>query len=120
MEKLALANVKRWFLADNVRTENGRQVLRKVQENNFDAFKKGTNALIHLDLEPKLPSCQVSRLFVSGACDSMLPVEMARYAKLMPTGVGSFATVPDAGDLPMVENPLGFLEKVATFVGFAK
>jgi pimeloyl-ACP methyl ester carboxylesterase len=52
MEKLVLANVKRWFLPENVRTESGRHVLRMVQENNFDGFKKGTNALIHLDLEP--------------------------------------------------------------------
>jgi pimeloyl-ACP methyl ester carboxylesterase len=118
-EKLAEMTTRRWFTAksydDERKAEEIGRVKRMVETNDLAGFKKSVRALYQYDFRPEMPSGAVRGMFLAGANDGVLPQTMRTMAESYGTGA-PFAIVPDAGHLPMVEQPESFTDAILGFV----
>ncbi|OAA65409.1 Alpha/beta hydrolase fold-1 [Niveomyces insectorum RCEF 264] len=118
MQALAPPTIKRWFLPENVDGPGGKKVAAMVASNDLDGFSRSSEALYQYDLLDGVSTLQCKTMFVSGAADTMLPLALQAAAEKLEKGKGhgGFATVQQAGHLPMVENCPEFIKVVNNFL----
>ena len=73
----------------------------------------GAKALYGFDMRPGMKDCKARGMFVVGKSDEILQEDMEKFAERLGDEGASFAK---AGHLPMVENPMGFLDVVEAFL----
>lgn len=119
IEKLASVTVSRWFHPDTVskKPEVTEWMTRMVATNHIEGFRYGCQALWDYDLKPEMGGCKVPGLLVVGEADGKgaLVKAMDGFSGLLANGQG-LKIVPDAGHLPMSENPEGYWEAVKDFL----
>jgi pimeloyl-ACP methyl ester carboxylesterase len=119
-ETLAEMTTRRWFTAksydDRGRAEDIDRVKQMVKTNDLDGFRKSVRSLYEYDFRKDMPHGTVRGMFLAGASDGILPQTMRTMAESYATGQSPFAVVPDAGHLPMVENPESFTNSVLDFL----
>ncbi|KAE8154820.1 alpha/beta-hydrolase [Aspergillus avenaceus] len=116
-EQLSEVTTRRWFVPASYETQP--QVPAKVKEivrnNSLDGFRQAVQALCAYDVRERMASAQVPGLFVAGECDGVLPKTMQQMAQDLKGGA-SLRTVPNAGHLPMVEQPGAFTQIVNEYL----
>ncbi|KAF4150830.1 hypothetical protein CNMCM8927_003683 [Aspergillus lentulus] len=116
-DKLAEATTRRWFVPETYETqpEVAARVKEVVRTNSLEGFHKGMQALCAYDVRERMASARVPGLFVAGAGDGVLPQTMQKMAADL-NGGAELKIIPQAGHLPMVEQPQAFTEVVNSFL----
>ncbi|KAF2768919.1 alpha/beta-hydrolase [Teratosphaeria nubilosa] len=112
IDSLADITVKRWFTEPNHDSPAFKKVLPIVASANFDGFVQNTGALCNYDLKPHLASIKTPGLLIAGEGDGKLPEAMRKFG--IPNA--TFKGIPNAGHLPMLENPDAFLQALGSFL----
>lgn len=117
---LAEQTVKRWMHPGMApkRGEIAEWLTSMVAANDVEGFAHSCTALWDYDQTPKLKSCKVPGLFVSGDQDAggAIPKAMGTFkSEVGQTGV-ELKLVANAGHLPMCEDPEGFWDAIADFL----
>jgi pimeloyl-ACP methyl ester carboxylesterase len=119
-EELAEMTTRRWFTAksyeDNGKARDIERVKQMVKTNDLDGFKKSVRALYDYDLRKDMAHGTVQGMFLAGSHDGVLPQTMKAMAESYGTGRSHFISIPDAGHLPMVENPHSFTDSIWSFL----
>jgi pimeloyl-ACP methyl ester carboxylesterase len=119
-ENLAEMTTRRWFTAKSYynrgKAEDIDRVKQWVKTNDLDGFRKSVRALYQYDFRKDMPHGTVRGMFLAGSGDGVLPQTMRTMAELYAGGQSRFVIVPDAGHLPMVENPEDFTNSVMDFL----
>lgn len=116
-EKLAEATTRRWFVPATYETqpEVAARVKEVVRANSLEGFHKGMQALCAYDVRERMADARVPGLFVAGEGDGLLPQTMQKMASDL-NGGAELKIIPQAGHLPMVEQPQAFTEVVNSFL----
>ncbi|WQF82518.1 Putative alpha/beta hydrolase-1 [Colletotrichum destructivum] len=117
--KLAEQTVGRWFHpATMEKASVVKSMTEMVASNNVEGFRYSCQALWDYDLKPALPSCQVPGLLVVGDGDGKgaLVKAMEGFKDLVGDGGAELKIVPNAGHLPMWEDPAAFWEAIQGFL----
>lgn len=77
---------------------------------NMEGFIRCSDALCNFDLREEISKMKVPGLMVAGAQDGVLPEVMKRASTDVPGC--SFAVIPNAGHMPMVESPEAFVKAI--------
>ena len=114
--RLAGQTVERWFHPSTMqgKPEIARWMEGMVAANDVQGFRYGCQALWDYDMREEMRGCRVPALLVAGEGDGKGALVKAMdgfRGGLGPDGT-ELAVVPDAGHLPMCENPQGFWEVV--------
>lgn len=120
IQKLAHLTVERWFhpVTMNERKNTVEWMTRMVAANNVQGFRYGCQALWDYDVKEEMRSCKVPGLLVVGEGDAKGALVKAMDGfkdKVGPQGT-ELKLVPDAGHLPMCENPREFFDAVQGFL----
>lgn len=117
---LAGQTVGRWFHPDTManKAETVAWMTAMVAENNVQGFANSCTTLWEYDLKPGMGGCDVPGLFVVGESDGKgaLVKAMDGFRGLLGNKGADLVVVPEAGHLPMCENPEGFWEAVKDFI----
>ena len=117
--KLAEQTVARWFHpASMTKTDLVRWMTDMVSANNVQGFSHSCTALWDYDMKSEMGNCPVSALFVVGEGDAKgaLVKAMDGFRGMLGTGETKLEIVPNAGHLPMCEEPQGFWEAIQDFL----
>lgn len=120
IKKLATQTVSRWFHPSTM--ENKASTVQwmtdMVATNDVEGFKHSCTALWDYDLKPKMGGCRVPALLVVGEGDGKgaLVKAMDGFKGLLGEKGAELKIVPNAGHLPMCEEPQGFYEAVREFI----
>ena len=115
-EKLADMTVARWFVtspSDPV-TPGMKFVKATILAASAQGGIDSMRCLQNYDVSEKIKHIQIPGLCVVGAMDGLLPQVMAELAKTMANA--DCVVIPDAGHLPMVQNPDGFTGAISQFL----
>jgi len=121
IQKLARQTVERWFhpsTMEKQRDTTVKWIQDMVAENDVEGFKYGCQALWDYGMKDGMKRCEVPGLFVVGEGDGggALVKAMQSFKGLLgPSGKGELNIVPEAGHLPMCEQPEAFWEAVKKF-----
>ena len=120
IRKLATQTVSRWFhpsTMDN-KAETVSWMTDMVASNNVDGFAHSCTALWDYDLKQLMNSNKVPGLFVVGEGDGKgaLVKAMDGFRASLGDGTAQLRVVPNAGHLPMCEEPEAFWEAVRGFI----
>lgn len=119
-ERLAQITVERWVHPSTLATKEEvvDNMVTMVGENDVRGFKFGCQALWVYDMQSELPKCTVPGLLVVGEADGKgtLVKAMEAFKELVGPEGTELRIVPEAGHLPMVENPDGFWDAVGAFL----
>lgn len=119
IKKLAGQTVERWFAPPTMQKENVvKWVVDMVASNDIEGFRYGCQALWDYDMKAQMKDCRVPGLLVAGAADGKgaLVKAMDGFKGILGPNGAELAVVPNAGHLPMCENPSGFWEAVKGFL----
>ncbi|GKT52262.1 3-oxoadipate enol-lactonase 2 [Colletotrichum spaethianum] len=119
IEKLAGQTVGRWFHPATMEKESVvKSMTEMVASNNVEGFKYSCQALWDYDLKPALKFCQVPGLLVVGDGDGKgaLVKAMDGFKDLVGDKGAELKIVPNAGHLPMWEDPAAFWEAIQGFL----
>ncbi|GKT97459.1 3-oxoadipate enol-lactonase 2 [Colletotrichum tofieldiae] len=119
IEKLAGQTVGRWFHPATMEKESVvKSMTDMVAGNNVEGFRYSCQALWDYDLKPALKSCQVPGLLVVGDGDGKgaLVKAMDGFKDLVGDYGAELKIVPNAGHLPMWEDPAAFWEAIQGFL----
>ncbi|KAI1652053.1 alpha/beta-hydrolase [Daldinia loculata] len=119
IQKLAKQTVERWFHpATMEKQETVRWVEDMVAKNDLEGFRYGCQALWDYDMKAQMKECQVRALLVVGEGDGKgaLVKAMDGFKGLLGNNGAELAVVPEAGHLPMCENPEAFWKAVEGFL----
>ncbi|KAK7752670.1 hypothetical protein SLS62_005439 [Diatrype stigma] len=124
ISELAAQTVARWFHPANTaaaRPDLVRWMTDMVAANDVEGFRYGCQALWDYDMRgAPMRGCAVPGLLVAGEADgkgALVRAMDAFRADLGPRDGGAeLAIVPDAGHLPMCENPEGFWKAIEKFL----
>jgi pimeloyl-ACP methyl ester carboxylesterase len=120
-QDLAEATVRRWFVEKSYADAEKEKLIKRVKEmvatNSLEGFKNGVKALYEYDFRDDMAKAEVPGLFVVGAGDGVLPKTMRGMAERYGDGRAGLKEIPDAGHLPMVEQPEKVAEVVTEFLG---
>lgn len=118
--KLAGQTVPRWFhpITMEQKTDTVNWMTDMVAANSVEGFKYSCTALWDYDLKPKMGGCAVPGLLVVGDGDAKgaLVKAMDGFKGLLGSNGAELKIVPNAGHLPMCEDPQAFWEAVRDFV----
>jgi pimeloyl-ACP methyl ester carboxylesterase len=117
--QLAGVTVERWFHPDSMKkTDTVQWMTDMVAANDIEGFRYGCQALWDYDMKADMKNCKVPGLFVVGEGDGKgaLVKAMDGFRGNLGEKGGDLAIVPEAGHLPMCENPEGFWKAVETFI----
>lgn len=120
IRKLAGVTVERWFHPNTMtaRADVASWMTEMVADNDVQGFRYGCQALWDYDMKPEMGACAVPGLLVVGEGDGKGALVKAMEG--FKAGVGEkgleLRIVPEAGHLPMCENPEGFWEAVKTYL----
>lgn len=120
MKTLAGMTVGRWFHPHTLaeKKDVAQWMTDMVAANTVEGFKYSCQALWGYDMKPSSKACRVPGLLVVGEGDGngALVKAMDAFRSLIgPTGT-DLKVVPQAGHLPMCENPQGFWDSVRAFI----
>ncbi|KAL7623672.1 hypothetical protein AAE478_005224 [Parahypoxylon ruwenzoriense] len=114
--KLAGQTVERWFhpLTMQHKPDVVAWMTDMVAANDVEGFRYGCQALWDYDMKALMPECRDPGLLVVGEGDGKgaLVKAMDGFKGLLGKEGAKLAVVPNAGHLPMCENPEGFWEAV--------
>lgn len=119
ISKLAGVTVERWFHPDSMKkTDVVQWMTDMVAANDIEGFRYGCQALWDYDMKADMKGCNVPGLFVVGEGDGKgaLVKAMDGFRGNLGEKGAELAIVPEAGHLPMCENPEGFWKAVETFI----
>ncbi|KAI0834231.1 alpha/beta-hydrolase [Hypoxylon sp. FL0890] len=120
IKKLAGQTVKRWFhpLTLQNKPDIARWIADMVASNHIEGFRYGCQALWDYDMKGQMKECRVPGLLVVGEGDGKgaLVKAMDGFKDLLGEDGAKLAIVPEAGHLPMCENPEGFWKAVEEFL----
>ncbi|CAM1510490.1 Fc.00g008250.m01.CDS01 [Cosmosporella sp. VM-42] len=119
ISKLAEQTVTRWFHPATLENkETAKWMVDMVEGNNVGGFKHSCTALWDYDLKPKMSGCTVPGLFVVGEGDAKgaLVKAMDGFKGLLGDKGAELKIVPDAGHLPMCEQPDAFWVCIQDFL----
>ncbi|KFA80486.1 hypothetical protein S40288_02044 [Stachybotrys chartarum IBT 40288] len=119
IKKLAGATVSRWFHPGSMdKPEVAGWMTDMVAANDVDGFKHSCTALWEYDLKPRLGGCRVPGLLVVGEADGKgaLVKAMQGFSGMVGRDGVQVAVVPDAGHLPMCEQPQAFWDAIKGFL----
>ncbi|KAI0384691.1 alpha/beta-hydrolase [Hypomontagnella monticulosa] len=119
IKRLAEQTVARWFHPKTMENaDTVRWIEDMVASNDVQGFRYGCQALWDYDMKPQMGECRVPGLLVVGEGDGKgaLVKAMDSFRGLLGEGNAELAVVPDAGHLPMCENPEGFWKAVERFL----
>jgi pimeloyl-ACP methyl ester carboxylesterase len=119
-ENLAEMTTRRWFTAksyeDSGKARDIDRVKQMVKTNDLGGFKKSVRSLYEYDFRKDMGGGTVQGMFLAGAEDGILPRTMKAMAEAYAAGQSPFVVIPDAGHLPMVENPESFTDSVLSYL----
>ncbi|KAF4471818.1 hypothetical protein FALBO_1255 [Fusarium albosuccineum] len=113
IKKLAGQTVSRWFHpATMEKADTVKWMTDIVAANSVEGFKYSCTALWDYDLKPKMGDCKVPGLLVVGEGDAKgaLVKAMEGFKGLLGDKGAQLNIVPQAGHLPMCEDPKAFWE----------
>ncbi|KAK2043347.1 alpha/beta-hydrolase [Colletotrichum somersetense] len=119
IKKLAGQTVGRWFHPATMDKESVvNSMTEMVAGNDVEGFKFSCQALWDYDLKPALKSCQVPGLLVVGDGDAKgaLVKAMDGFKDLVGDNGAELKIVPNAGHLPMWEDPATFWDAIQEFL----
>ncbi|KAK7731792.1 hypothetical protein SLS53_008613 [Cytospora paraplurivora] len=120
IKKLAGVTVERWFHPRTVTDKKDvtSWMTQLVAENDVQGFRYGCQALWDYNMRDELKSISVPGLLVVGDSDGKgaLVKAMDGFKGLIGEKGLDLKIVPEAGHLPMAENPEGFWEAIKEFV----
>ncbi|KAH6651659.1 Alpha/Beta hydrolase protein [Truncatella angustata] len=119
IEKLAGQTVERWFHPNTMsKTETVQWITEQVATNDIEGFRYGCQALWDYDMKAEMKDCQVPGLLVVGEGDGKgaLVKAMDGFKANLGAKGSDLAIVPEAGHLPMCENPEGFWKAIESFI----
>lgn len=119
IKKLAEQTVSRWFHPSSMEQKDTVKFMTDmVASNSVEGFKFSCTALWDYDLKPKMNTCDVPGLFVVGDGDGKgaLVKAMEGFKGLLGKNGTELKIVPNAGHLPMVEQPDAFWQSIKTFL----
>ncbi|TDZ39668.1 3-oxoadipate enol-lactonase 2 [Colletotrichum spinosum] len=117
--KLAEQTVGRWFHPATMQKDAlVNSMTEMVAANHVEGFRYSCQALWDYDLKPALGSCQVPGLLVVGDGDGKgaLVKAMDGFKGLVGENGAELKIVPNAGHLPMWEDPAGFWQAMQEFI----
>ncbi|KAF4977550.1 hypothetical protein FZEAL_5921 [Fusarium zealandicum] len=118
--KLAEQTVSRWFHPATMekKPDTAKWMTEMVAANNVEGFKYSCTALWEYDLKPKMGGCNVPGLLVVGEGDAKgaLVKAMDGFKDKLGGNGAQLKTVPQAGHLPMCEDPQAFWDAIRDFV----
>ncbi|KAI0180760.1 alpha/beta-hydrolase [Hypoxylon sp. FL1284] len=118
--KLAGQTVARWFHPATMqgKKDTAAWMERMVAANDVEGFRYGCQALWDYDLKPRMRECGVPALLAVGEGDGKgaLVKAMDGFRGVLGPKGAELAVVPDAGHLPMCENPGPFWDAVKGFL----
>ncbi|KAI0133354.1 alpha/beta-hydrolase [Hypoxylon sp. NC0597] len=120
IKKLAAQTVERWFHPSTLqrKPETARWIEDMVASNDIEGFRYGCQALWDYDMKGQMRECRVPGLLVVGEGDGKgaLVKAMEGFQGLLGKDGAKLVVVPEAGHLPMCENPEGFWKAVEEFL----
>ncbi|KAI1492810.1 Alpha/Beta hydrolase protein [Biscogniauxia mediterranea] len=120
IKKLAGQTVERWFHPATMqrRQDTVAWMTEMVGANDVEGFKYSCQALWDYDMKTQMKDCRVPGLLVVGEGDGKgaLVKAMEGFKGNLGEAGAELAIIPDAGHLPMCENPTGFWEAVEKFL----
>lgn len=124
MSALAQVTVPRWYGPGSAASPSCRQTTEAmVRDTQLEGFIAGARALqdynlIDAGIVDGFAKGGKKHLLVAGQADGKLPETLCAFAdKLAGAGAdASFVAIPDAGHLPMCDNPQAWLEPVLEFL----
>lgn len=117
--KLAGQTVERWFHPDSMKKpETVQWLTEQVATNDIEGFRYGCQALWDYDMKTEMKDCKVPGFFVVGEGDGKgaLVKAMEGFKANLGANGADLAVVPEAGHLPMCENPEGFWKAVENYI----
>jgi pimeloyl-ACP methyl ester carboxylesterase len=117
--KLAAQTVSRWFHPKSMeKPEVVEWITDMVASNDVEGFRYSCQALWDYDLKGRMGECCVPGLFVVGDGDAKgaLVKAMDGFKALLGEKGAELRIVPNAGHLPMCEEPEAFWEAVCAFL----
>ncbi|KAI1766330.1 alpha/beta-hydrolase [Hypoxylon sp. FL1150] len=118
--RLAGQTVERWFHPATM--ERKKDTVRWMEDmvagNDVEGFRYGCQALWDYDMKAQMGECKVPGLLVAGEGDGKgaLVKAMEGFKALLGSGGAELAIVPEAGHLPMCEDPEAFWDAVKEFL----
>ncbi|KAL3959726.1 hypothetical protein ACCO45_004843 [Purpureocillium lilacinum] len=119
IKTLAEQTVARWFHPESMRKADLVEWMTDmVAENDVDGFKHSCTALWDYDMKPQMPSCGVPSLLVVGEGDAKgaLVKAMDGFKGSLGAEGEELKIVPNAGHLPMCEEPDAFWGAIKDFL----
>ncbi|PLW12331.1 hypothetical protein PCANC_18314 [Puccinia coronata f. sp. avenae] len=123
MKTLSEATIARWFPIESHLNQPNNQIAtcvkRMIEETTIEGFEKSAAALYNYQVdEDQIPRGQHKVLFVAGERDGVLPTILQGLSERLSQGGNSvpYVGVPGAGHLPMVDQPLRFLNIIEPFL----
>lgn len=117
--KLAEQTVARWFHPESMaKAHVVRWMTDMVAANDVQGFKHSCTALWDYDMKPQMAGCPVPALFVVGEGDAKgaLVRAMEGFRGMLGEKGAGLKVVPNAGHLPMCEEPQAFWEAIRDFL----
>ncbi|WAQ84933.1 hypothetical protein PtA15_5A506 [Puccinia triticina] len=124
LRKLSEATLSRWFPIESHMNQPNNPtstcIRRMIEETSIGGFKSGAAALCDYRVDEDLIPCDEDQkvMLVAGERDGILPKVLEELAaRLIKAGKPvKFVPVPGAGHLPMVDQPLKFLNILEAFL----
>ncbi|MBW0464333.1 hypothetical protein O181_004048 [Austropuccinia psidii MF-1] len=124
MRQLSEATVERWFPSESHLNLTNHPVAaavkQMIQRTSIPGFRAGANALYDYVIDENLIGTgQQKVLLVAGSQDGSLPKvleELSQRLKQKDKPI-EFASVPGSGHLPMIDQPLKFINIIEAFLG---
>ncbi|KAM5343105.1 hypothetical protein ACJ41O_014071 [Fusarium nematophilum] len=119
IKTLAGQTVPRWFHpATMEKADTVKWMTDMVAANSVEGFKYSCTALWDYDLKPKMGGCKVPGLMVVGEGDAKgaLVKAMEGFKDLLGDNGAQLQIVPQAGHLPMCEDPQAYWEAVKGYL----
>lgn len=119
IKTLAEQTVARWFHPESMHNADlVKWMTGMVAENDVDGFKHSCTALWDYDMKPQMPSCGVPSLLAVGEGDAKgaLVKAMDGFKGSLGAEGAELKIVPNAGHLPMCEEPDAFWGAIKDFL----
>lgn len=120
IKKLAGQTVERWFHPHTMaeKKDTVRWMTEMVAANDIVGFKYGCQALWAYDMKQEMKNCEVPGLLVAGEGDGKgaLVKAMEGFKDAIGSSGAQLEVVPQAGHLPMCEDPEAFWTSIKAFL----
>lgn len=115
MENLAKQSVERWFTPQSRDSPMWNQAISMAAAASIKGFEHSARVFYDFDETENMKQIRIPALYVVGACDGSNTENMRNFVARYAPGA-KLAEIAGAGHLPMIENTLGFVESIDTFL----